>query len=264
MCELLGLSAHRAISFSCSLERFAAHGSAHGSNHDGWGVVAYDGRDARIVKEPIPAADSPWVRFIERHGVDSSIVIAHIRHASIGARTYANTHPFCRELGGTVHAFAHNGNLPGIHALLPTQPRFRPIGDTDSEIAFCALLGRMTDAWTHGDRPAIATRLALVAAFAAELRAFGPANFLYADGELVFAHGDRRTQPGGSIAAPGLHLIEREAVPEDASWLACGVEIESGSDPIAIVASVPLTNESWRPLAEGELLVLSSGRVIAP
>jgi glutamine amidotransferase len=73
----------------------------------------------------------------------SSLVVAHIRKANppeIG-RAWANTHPFERELGGNAWVFAHNGKLAGIHGS-PTfaTTRFLPVGDTDSESAFCFLL----------------------------------------------------------------------------------------------------------------------------
>jgi predicted glutamine amidotransferase len=42
-------------------------------------------------------------------------------------------------MGGAWHAFAHNGDLAGIDAAMPTRlDGFRPIGETDSEIDFCA------------------------------------------------------------------------------------------------------------------------------
>jgi predicted glutamine amidotransferase len=57
-----------------------------------------------------------------------------------------NCQPFVRELGGRVHVFAHNGDLDigALRAKLPLGG-FRPVGDTDSEYAFCALLGATLD-----------------------------------------------------------------------------------------------------------------------
>lgn len=103
-----------------------------------------------------------------------------------------NTKPFARELGGRLHVFAHNGNLPGINdsALLTTGP-YRPVGQTDSELAFCALLARLNGLWTGDAPPSLDARASLLAAFAADLRPLGPANFLYADGDALFAHGNR-------------------------------------------------------------------------
>lgn len=56
--------------------------------------------------------------------------------------------------------------------------------------------------------------MAIVTRFAADMRALGPANFLYADSDVLFAHGHRRIQAGGEIAPPGLwHLQRRGAAP---------------------------------------------------
>jgi predicted glutamine amidotransferase len=98
-----------------------------------------------------------------------------------------------------MHVFAHNGDLDRarLHASLAPGCE-RPVGESDSEYAFCALLARMRAAWTGAGPPPIEERLGLLTAFAAELRALGPANFLYADGDAVFAHGHERTQPGGA------------------------------------------------------------------
>lgn len=62
----------------------------------------------------------------------------------------ANTQPFVPEPAGPMRAFAHNGRLTGIEQQHAGEwRRFRPIGDADSEIAFCLLLERPAprDAW---------------------------------------------------------------------------------------------------------------------
>ena len=91
----------------------------------------------------------------------------------------ANTQPFMRELRGCSHVFAHNGDLAGIQVsevlMLGTH---RPVGQTDSEHAFCALLERLRPLWKMSSPPTVEARLSLLAAFAADLRELGPANFL--------------------------------------------------------------------------------------
>lgn len=44
--------------------------------------------------------------------------------------------------------------------------------------------------------------------------------------------------------------------------LAMSARITAVTQQVALVASVPLTAEAWRPLAEGEVIVLREGRVI--
>lgn len=72
------------------------------------------------------------------------MVMAHIRHASMGERAYRNTQPFGRELAGRMHIFAHNGWLPGLLEAEPFRSlRFSTMGETDPEQAFCGLLERL-------------------------------------------------------------------------------------------------------------------------
>ncbi|HEV2301486.1 MAG TPA: class II glutamine amidotransferase [Stellaceae bacterium] len=265
MCELFALSARRPTVASFSLERFAARGAEPGRNLDGWGLVFYDGRSARVYREPEPAAGSPWLQFIERRRVPSTLVLSHIRHRTRGAMSLANTQPFARELGGRVHVFAHNGRLDGIDGLAETAgERFRPIGDTDSEIAFCLLLDRLSSLWSSGVIPSLDARLAVVAPFAAELRALGPANFLYADGDCLFAHGDRRTQADGRIAPPGLWLLARRCPFDRDARPLSGVAIDSlgAAQELTLLASVPLSREAWRPLWRGQLIAVKEGGVV--
>lgn len=245
--------------------RLASHGSRAGHLADGWGVAFYDGNDVRLLREPEPAGDSAWIRFIDGRRLHSRIVLSHIRHATQGDISLPNTQPFARELGGRMHVFAHNGMLPGIGVRLGgICQRFRPIGSTDSEVAFCVLLERLTPLWADG-KPSVAARRAVVSSFAADLRAIGPANFLYADGGLLFAHGHRRTQQDGRITPPGLAMLVRQCAVDRDTLPEAGVAVasEAGPQVLTLFASVPLSDEAWRPLEEGELVVVRDGEVVA-
>jgi predicted glutamine amidotransferase len=266
MCELLALSMSQPTQLSFSLHTLAARGSAAGTTHDGWGVAFYQGRDVALFREPGAAADSALVRLLESEGPASRLAISHIRHATRGAVSLPNTQPFVRELGGRMHVFAHNGNLPAIEqaAGFALEGRFRPVGETDSEHAFCVLLERLHAPWAAATPPSLETRLSVLAAFAAGMRAFGPANFIYADGDAVFAHGHRRIQRGsGRIEPPGLWMLQRHCPPAGLRpETRGGVAIADADRAVTWFASVPLTDEDWRPLAEGELLVARDGELL--
>ncbi|TMQ11920.1 MAG: class II glutamine amidotransferase [Deltaproteobacteria bacterium] len=250
MCELLAMSARAPTSLRTSLAELARHGGGTGPHRDGWGVAYMRDGDAFVVREPDAAHGSELLAFLQQRDSWSDLVIAHIRRATQGARLLRNTQPFERELGGRVHLFAHNGMLPGIeHAGLRARDN-RPVGDTDSEYAFCVLLDRLRPLWRRGT-PSLPERLREVIAFAAELRTLGPANFLYSDGEVIFAHGHRRRGDDGEIRPPGLHVLCRQCV-----------ERSDVAQHVALVASVPLTAEPWRALVEGEVIVLREGRVL--
>lgn len=266
MCELLAISSHHPTRLSLSLQALAEHSGPGGSPRDGWGAAFYAGRAAALYREPAPASDSALIRLLATDGPTTPLALAHIRHATQGERSLANTQPFVREWAGRSHVFAHNGTLPGIAQSDALRPGlfFTPVGDTDSEHAFCALLERLRPLWRpDAPPPAMSARLAVVAAFAAELRALGPANFLYADGELLFAHGHRRLQADGRLASPGLHLLTRQCLDARQPLQTQGVCVGCGFQTVVLLASVPLSAETWQPLAEGETVVVAAGQVLA-
>jgi glutamine amidotransferase len=267
MCELFAMSARQPADVRFSLEEFSRHGGLAGPHKDGWGLAWYEGADVRLVKEPTAASDSACLEFIQEHPIRSTLVVSHIRKATQGGLTLANTQPFARELGGRMHVFAHNGDLDGAR-LRGAHPlgAYRPLGDTDSEYAFCALLARLAPSWRGPGEPALAARLALISEFAAALRPLGPANFLYSDGDALFVHGHKRTLADG-IRPPGLHVLCRTCAGETGAFATEGLSIASaqGAQEVALAASVPLTpGEPWRPLAEGEIVVLRGGRIVPP
>ena len=266
MCELLGLSSNVPATVNVSLPTLAEHGRISGTYNDGWGIGYYEGPDVRLMKDSAAVGDSEWIQFIANHDLRSQLVIAHTRKATRGTRSYPNAQPFVRELAGRAHLFTHNGDLPGIFESSAFQPkRFNPIGETDSELAFCVLLDQMAAIWTvpHAT-PTLRQRFLIVSSFAGELRTLGPANFLYSDGDMLFAHGHRRKHADtGRIAAPGLVLLQRQCRSGQHGIVADGLSIRSADQLVTLFASVPLTAERWEPLAEGELVAVSHGQFAA-
>ncbi|MEW6273400.1 MAG: class II glutamine amidotransferase [Thermodesulfobacteriota bacterium] len=267
MCEPFAMSSRHPATVTISLDELSRHGGLTGPHRDGWGIASYAGADVRLIKEPQPASDSAYVRFIEQHDIRSRTVISHIRRATRGEPSLANSQPFCRELGGRMHVFAHNGDLPEI-ARRPGfgLGRFRPVDTTDSEHAFCALLATMEPLWLNGDRkPSLPDRLGVLVQFAASLRALGPANFLYCDGETLFVHAHERRQDGmPGVHPPGLHVLRRSCPAEPRPFSGQGVTIQWAADSqeVVLVASVPLTGEGWAPLGKGEILAVANGLIL--
>ncbi|MCZ4287255.1 class II glutamine amidotransferase [Hoeflea alexandrii] len=264
MCELLGLSSNLPATASLSLSRLAEHGGPPTSIRDGWGVAYYEGPDVRLIKDAGSADDSDWLRFVGQHDLRSNIVMAHIRKATMGTPAYRNAQPFVRELAGRMHSFAHNGWLPGIFETAIFQStRFAPVGETDSEEAFCGLLDRLAMIWRKpGVIPPLENRLDIIADFAAEVRGLGPANFLYSDGDALFAHGHRRKNPAtGKVTAPGLVLLQHQCSPAKAEIIGNGITVTGADQIISIVASVPLTAEPWHEFAEDEVIAFRAGRI---
>lgn len=268
MCELFAMSSQQPASVNFSLDEFARHGAPSSPRKDGWGIAYLQERDVWVIKESVPAGSSDLVRFIESHELRSTLVISHIRQAKRGAVCFENTQPFRRELAGCAHVFAHNGDLVDIQASGELRlGRRRPMGATDSEYAFCGLLHSLEELWLDSpDIPKLEDRLDIVSSFSRAIRRLGPANFLYWDGDALFVHGHRRRQAGtGPFQPPGLHTLCRKCAFEPSAFRAPGLSVTpgTGEQEVLLVASVPLTEEDWKPLAEGELVVVSNGTIRA-
>jgi len=240
MCELLGMSARYPSALDTSLALFRPRGGEIGPHADGWGLAFFDGRTARIYKEPIPASESQCLEFLQGYGLQSHTVIAHIRKANppgVG-RAYANTHPFEREAGGRSWVFAHNGVLPGIQAY--TLGRYQPMGESDSEWAFCLLMDAIHDCLTQTGRLGdIEQTLQCLQPVIAEVNTLDEFNFLLGNGEHLFVH-----------AHSELHLLRREC------------RIDGCDQRVILIATKPLSDEAWQYLLPNTLLVLKEGEIV--
>jgi glutamine amidotransferase len=264
MCELFAMSSRKPASVAFSLEEFARHGGRSGPNKDGWGIAYHQERDAWVIKETVPASSSDLMQFIECHHLRSTLVISHIRRATRGGICFENTQPYCRELGGRAHLFAHNGDLVDVDSSAELQiGRIRPMGTTDSEYAFCVLLRLLEHLWLGSPEiPKLEDRIEIVSSFASVIRTLGPANFLYWDGDALFAHAHQRRHDGEvGFRTPALYTLCRTCSSEPSAPSTKGVSVvpEPGEQRVVLVASVPLTDEDWQPLDEGEIVVVSNG-----
>ncbi len=265
MCELFGVSAKHPARVSFRFREFAEHGGGTAPNADGWGVAFQDAPDVRRIREPAPAVSSPWVKLIEETRVRTRMFISHVRHASVGHPMLKNTHPFTREMFGRMHTMAHNGTVvdPQLSKDLPLG-RYQPVGETDSEYVFCALLNKMQPLWADGATPTIDARLDVFAQIAEAARKLGPANLLYSDGTALFAHAHERVQSDGNVEPPGLNVLYHEgAAAKRATHRGVDLTSEHDEQMMALVASVPLSDEAWLPLEEGSVHVFVDGKPVA-
>jgi len=263
MCELFAISSAKAVAVRYSLNEFAKHGGLTHMNKSGWGISFQCDEDTLLIKEPAPADDSPWVSFIAEQQVKSHCVIAHVRRASQGQPRFENTHPFKRELAGRAQVFVHNGTLAGFHDALPLAARhFQPLGETDSEHAFCHLLERVAPLWDDGV-PAVEDRLTVVAEEAAAMRRLGSANIFYSDSDTLFLHADQRCYDEGGVLSPpkppGLHWIRRH------DYLTKGLKVAAtaaAGNRAILIASVPLSEDGWQGFERGSVVALRGGEIV--
>ncbi|MFT8209987.1 MAG: class II glutamine amidotransferase [Symbiopectobacterium sp.] len=134
MCELLGMSANVPTDICFSFTGLMQRGGGTGPHKDGWGITFYEGNGCRTFKDPLPSFNSPIARLVQDYPIKSCAVVSHIRQANRGEIPI-------RELWGRNWTFAHNGQLKGYLGL--KTGHFRPVGQTDSEYAFCWLLNQL-------------------------------------------------------------------------------------------------------------------------
>lgn len=257
MCELLGMSANVPTDMCFSFTGLLQRGGGTGPHRDGWGVVLYEGRGIRAFRDWAPSVSSEIAQLVSRLPLKSCIAISHIREANVGAVSLENTHPFVRELFGRNWTFAHNGQLADIHEL--PLGDFTPVGDSDSERAFCWLLARIRE---HHPNCSALTEAGPVYwrqlhQWCNELSPRGVANFLFSDGQYLFAY-----------CATKLSWITRcapfgEARLSDSDLTVDFGEHTTDNDIVTVIATNPLTvNETWQAMRPGEFMVFSHGEIV--
>lgn len=260
MCELFAMSSAQPTKVTFSFDEFRRHGCDTGSHCDGWGV-SYLGRSfSETYKEAEPAAFSQQMEKLLRNQPKSRLVISHIRKATQGERSLRNTQPFFFKVNDRQHVFVHNGNLKNIHNERALT-QFLPQGETDSEFAFCYLMENLQNLWLQGN-PTLEQRVDVIKQTFDYFTGFGPANFIYSDGDYLYAYANKRTQENKKIEPPGLHYLIRTCNNDPQSTHLTGVEVSNGQQSLILFASVPLSQEAWKPFAENQLIVVKQGEIV--
>ena len=217
-------------------------------NPDGTGLGIFDPQGRAVVhKAPISAfsdADFAYESRRER----SRMFLAHVRFASTGALTFANTHPFEQE----GRLFAHNGVLAGLPQLEHELGEDRRLveGETDSERLF-ALITRETRrregdlragivaavSWVAERLPVYALNLILTTESELFALRYPETNTLYILDRAAGGH--RGGQPLQHRSSLGTRVHSEEAAQR----------------PVVVLASEPMDEDpGWRALESGELL----------
>lgn len=253
MCELLGMSANVPTDICFSFSGLLQRGGKTGPHSDGWGVAFYHGKGMSSFHEPHPSAESPIAKLVGEFPIKSHVVISHIRQANVGNICLENTHPFTRELWGHYWTFAHNGQLDKRLFELPLGV-YEPVGNTDSEYAFCWLLGKLREHFVlEPTGPEIRRYLQQLCD---ELGKFGVFNMLLTDSRTLYAR-----------CSTHLHWLTRKApfgmaTLSDAELAVDFSQLTTPEDVVTTIATQPLTaDEDWQAFTPGQLIAFRNGRV---
>lgn len=251
MCQLLGMSCAKPTDVTFSFTGFAARGGHTDHHADGFGVAFFEDKACRLFIDNQPSSQSPVAELIKRYPIKSRNVIAHIRKATQGNIQLENCHPFQRELWGRHWIFAHNGDLLDYRPSLDGQ--YRPVGQTDSEVAFCHIMQGLRACFGHHE-PDATELFAAVEMLTREITLHGVFNFLLSNGHMLFAHCS--TQLHYVVRAwpfTTAHLVDAD-MSVDFSKVTCQ------EDRVAVIATRPLTdNEIWQPFEAGQLIMFEHG-----
>ena len=156
-----------------------------------------------------------------------------------------------RDSWGRYWVFAHNGNLenyaPRLHG------GFRPVGQTDSERAFCWLMQELSK--SHANMPSIDELTLTLKELTPRIAQHGVFNYLLSNGQALWAH-----------ASTHLHYVERQfpfatATLSDQDMHINFAEYTTPDDRVAVIVTAPLTtDEVWTAFKPGELKVFVDGR----
>lgn len=226
-------------------------------------------------------------------------MVAHIRYATQGEVSLENVHPFNRVWKGVQMTFCHNGDCPtfnnnnisnnisnsnsnsatvnndGDGGDLPLLGKttakdviYHPVGDTDSEAVFCAILNALSVEFPEG-LPTLPVLHEFLSILCDEIIQGHPEatifNFLLGCGQYtLFAY----SWPGkrqGSKVWNGLYYLIRQPPFSTAKLLDTDYEIDfrrvtTPADRVAIITTKPLTEEpGWTEFKRGELIMFDKG-----
>lgn len=250
MCRLFGLSggSQRVHATFWLVEAPDSLAQQSRREPDGTGLGFYDESGHPIVhKQPMAAyEDREFARAAKE--VDSRTFVAHVRYASTGAVSPANTHPF--EQDGRL--FAHNGVIQGLDRLDRELAEDISLvkGETDSE-RFFALITR--EARRTGT---VVEGIASAARWVAEHLPLFAINLVLVSADQLWALRYPETHDllvlerdaGGESGESGLvHASARRRIRVHSADLA--------TCPAVVIASEPMDDDAgWRALESGELL----------
>jgi predicted glutamine amidotransferase len=206
-------------------------------------------------------------------------MLAHIRYATQGDVSLENVHPFSRVWMGVQMTFCHNGDcphfgrrsttsLPLLGQTTANDVIYHPIGETDSEAVFCAILNALNVEFPNS-LPTLPVLHESLSDLCHEITSKHPEstifNFLLGCGQhTLFAYSWPGKRPGSDVWN-GLHYIVRKPPFSTAKLLDADCEIDfslvtTPDDRVAVVTTKPLTEEcGWIEFKRNELIMFNHG-----
>lgn len=258
MCQLLAMNSKNPADIRFSFTGFRLRGGVTDDHTDGFGVAYFEPTGLRHYCDDRSAIDSPIAELVSQTRVKAANTIVHIRQSDDSL--LSNAHPFVREIWGESWVFSHNGKMTIQEAMeddpihQSTSRYYCPVGDTDSEFAFCYVLNQLKERFEH--KPDEQTLYAFLTEQCRFLANYGLFNCLLSNGEWMLSYATTllfyvtRQAPFGSAT-----LVDTDVTMDFA-------QMNSDDDVMTVIVTTPLThNENWQQLAVNECVIFKDGRI---
>lgn len=234
----------------------------YGSHPLGWGIAWYpnDDQAAIVKKDPVARGTNVQMENLADWNTFRSTVFFCKAKGAAKGYTHHETQPFSRSFAGQEWLFMHNGDLDKerLKQLHLDKSRFlEPLGKTDSELAFCYLLGKIME--TEARKLSDVSGEMLLHWFE-QLDALGSADMCISDGlSLACFYGTKSTrklyysriQPNDQMSkfeSESMHLEIND--PRDTYRTAF------------IITSSPFDAGSWLAMQPGQLIIARRGTIV--
>jgi predicted glutamine amidotransferase len=240
VCEILIVNANRPVPVLLSWRAFRHRGCA---NPDGWGFAYLDGEGFVVNRFLTNLADDPSGPRAP-DPVRTTHFLAHVRYQIQGAVSPENTQPFLGSSGGLALASTMSGCQVTTRFRQEVSDALK--GDTGPEVLLALFAGN--------DVLDVVRRVFVDAPHGPAARA----SFVLSDGETQTAFAFHRSLFWITRRPPHDSVV-RLLDPAEASFRA-ELRLEKNEDEVAtIVASRPLTDESWSEISHRQLVTIRNG-----
>jgi predicted glutamine amidotransferase len=283
-CQLLGMNCAEPTDFTFSFQGFCKRGGETDIHKDGWGLAYYQDGGLQQFHGTEAASSSPLADYFGKNPIQTLNMMGHIRYATVGQVDLTNVHPFSREMWGIQWSFCHNGEVPmftenpkrRLKVLGPSNSQYKeeeayyhPIGTTDSEATFCAVLNALRVRFQT--LPSLPVLSEALQELCQEIVEHDPEatifNFLLSYGpHTLWAYSWPGSRPGSKVWN-GLYYAVREYPFSEVVQL-CDVDysvnfrqLTGKGDRVSVIATKPLTkDEEWKELSRGQLILFDQGK----
>jgi transglutaminase-like putative cysteine protease/predicted glutamine amidotransferase len=233
----------------------------HGTHPLGWGVAWYPSDNQASIVSKDPLARDTEVRLdalTDWNNYRSTVFFCKVKGAAKGY-TYHETQPFSRSFAGQDWLFMHNGDLDKVKLaeMHGNKSRFlEPLGKTDSELAFCYLLGKVQE--TAARKLADVPNERLLHWFK-KLDALGSADMCISDGVTLicfYGTGSSRKLYYSRYNPPSSLRLNSEVATLDLN------DPRDNHRTSLIISSSLFNTGDWHEMRPGQMLVVRRGALV--